>query len=242
MLPLLSHLGAGIMTRLFLAAIAALLLGVAPARAATETTTRLTFDSSGPIVDSFATVFGGPPGSPSSPAFTIYGGPDITPGSTVVGAVSSSDYILSAYFFLGVTPPSAGTESSRHLVMGANQSLAGQSFAALFPTYDEASLIDAIAGLNAGTVPDFGKEYALVSGFQTQYGPQYAFDLGGTGYLTAFSPGQDFGTIRTSQTTVTVPGSVPEAGTWVMLILGIGLVGALARQRRPLSQASLAPA
>lgn len=222
------------MTRFILAAIAALILGTAPALAATETTTTLTFNTTAPIVDSFATVFGGPAGSAPSPAFTIYGGPDITPGSTVVGAVSSTDYILSAYFFLGVTPPSPGALGARHLVVGANQSLAGQNFAALFPAYDEASLITAIAGLNAGTVPYFGKEYALVSGFQSKYGPQYAFDLAGTGYLTAFSSGQDFGTISTSQTTVTVPGSVPEPGTWMMLILGIGLVGMLARQQRPL--------
>lgn len=230
------------MTRYILTALATMLLGIAPASATTETTTTLTFDSQGAIVDSFATVFGGVAGSPSSPAFTIYGGPDITPGSMRAGGVSTDDFYLDAYFFLGVTPPQAGPGGARHLVLGASQSFAGQSFGSLFPAYDEFLLIDAIAGLNAGTVPSFGKEYALVSGFQTQYGPQYAFDLGGTGYLTVFSPGQDFGTIRTSQTTVTVPGSVPEPGTWVMLILGLGLVGALARQRRPLAQASLTPA
>ena len=216
------------MIRFLLAALAVLLLGVAPASATTETTTTLTFNSKGAIVDNFVTVFGGPTGSP---AFTIYGGPHITPGSTRVGAVSTPDFTLDAYFFLGVTPPqSSGT---RQLVVGANQSLAGQSFASLFPTYDETSLIDAITGLNAGSVPSFGKEYALVSGFQAQYGAQYAFDLAGTGYLTAFASGQDFGTIGTSQTTVTLPGGVPELETWAMLVLGIGTIGALARRRPP---------
>ena len=94
------------MIRFLLAALAALLLGVAPASANTETTTTLTFNSKGAIVDNFATVFGGPTGAP---AFTIYGRPDITPGSTRVGAVSTPGSTLDAYFFLGLTPPAAGT-------------------------------------------------------------------------------------------------------------------------------------
>jgi len=223
------------MIRFLLAALAALLLGVAPASANTETTTTLTFNSKGAIVDNFATVFGGPTGAP---AFTIYGGPEITPGSIRVGAVSTPESTLDAYFFLGVTPPAAGT-GLRQLVLGANQSFAGQSFASVFPTYDEASLIDAIAGLNAGSVPYFGKEYALVSWFQAKFGPQYAFDLDGTGYLTAFPIGQDFGTISTSQTTVTLPGGVPELETWAMLVLGIGMIGALMRRRPGFRSVSL---
>jgi hypothetical protein len=203
------------------------------ALAAVETTSNLTFQSKGTIVDSFATVLGNVTGSPSSPAFTIYGGSDITPGRTLVGGVSTEDYYLDAYFFLGVTEAVPGAaDAARHLVLGANQSLAGQSFESLFPTYSESALIDAIVGLNAGTVPSFGQEYAMVSGFETQFAPQYAFSLSGTGYLTAFSPGQDFGTITTTQTVVDVPSGVPEPVTWAMMAIGVGMIGAMRRRSR----------
>lgn len=216
------------MVRFVLVAVWAFLLGASPAFAALETTTTLTFDPRDTIVDSFSTVFIGVPGDPTSPVLNIYGGPDITPGSTRFGGTSTSEIVTGAYFFMGVT---GAAGSARELVLGVNQSLAGQSFDSLFPSYSEIALIDAIVRLNAGTAPAFGSEFELASGFQSEYASQYAFGLGGTGYLTAFSPGQEFGTIDTSQTTVEIPGSVPEPVTWLMLIAGVGMIGAAVRRR-----------
>jgi hypothetical protein len=222
------------MLRIITAALGAVgLLTTCPARAEVQTTTTLTFNSNGTIVDNFATVFGSFPGGLSAPAFTIYGGPDITPGTTVFAAVSTPDYVMDAYFFLGVSDGKAGAESGvQHLVVGGNQLLAGQSFASLFPTYSEDGLLKAIVGLNEGTAASLGAEYQLVSGFEAQYGPQYAFSLNGTGFLTSFSDSRDYGTIVTSQNSVEVPSGVPEPRTWIMMMLGIGVLG-IALRRRP---------
>lgn len=216
------------MLRFVLAAVGAFLLTVSPALAGLETTTTLTFNAKGTMVDNFSTAFGNVTGGPSVPSFNIYGGGDIAPGATRVAAVTTPDYYLDAYFFFGVTE--AGADGARHLVLGVNQDLAGHSFASLFPTYSQDALIDAIVGLNAETVPYFGAEYKLVSGFQAQYGPQFAFSLAGTGYLTAFSAAESFGTITTSSKTVYVPDAVPEPGTWLMMIVGLGAIGVLARR------------
>lgn len=220
------------MHRFIMAALSVFLFSAVPAHAGLETTTRLTFNSDGTIVDSFSTLFGGVTGNPSAPFLNIYGGPDIVPGTTLYGGTTTQDFYNDAYFFLGVT--AAGTGGGQHLVLGINQALEGQSFGALFPAYSEDALIDAIVGLNAGTAPSFGDEYKLVSGFQAQYGAQYAFSLAGTGYLTAFSDGVSFGTITTTQTTEYVPDAVPELATWMMMIVGCGVVG-LALRARPLS-------
>jgi hypothetical protein len=220
------------MLRFIIAAFGAVgLLGACPASAAVETTTQLTFNAKGAIVDNFSTVFGAFPGSPSGPAFTIYGGGDIAPGTTVFGAVSTPDYVLDAYFFLGVTEPEALVGGAQHLVLGGSQSLGGHSFESLFPSYSEDALVTAIVGLNAGTVPSYGAEYQLVSGFEAQYGSQYAFSLAGTGYLTSFSDGEEFGTITTSQTSVNVPSGVPEPTSWIMMSIGLGVLGVILRRR-----------
>lgn len=208
------------------------LLAATPANAEVQTTTTLTFNSLGTLVDSFATVFGYTPGTKTTPAFSLYGGPDITPGETTFGAISTPDFVLDSYFYMGVTGPFSGeTSGARHLVLGVNQSLAGQDFASLFPGYDETALIDAIVALNADTAPAFGAEYQLLSGFQSALGSQYAFNLDGTGYLTAFSSGTNFGTIVTKQTIENIPGAVPETATWIMLIVGVGVTGATRRRR-----------
>ncbi|MBB4859129.1 hypothetical protein HNO88_002455 [Novosphingobium chloroacetimidivorans] len=220
------------MHRFILAAMAAFAFSAAPAHAAFETTTRLTFNSQGPIQDSFSTLFGGATGNPSAPFLNTYGGPDITPGTTLYGGTTTDDFYADAYFFLGVAP-SAAPGGTRRLILGVNQNLAGQSFASLFPTYDEGALIDAIVGLNAGTAPAFGQAFQLVSGFQAQFGPQYAFKLDGTGFLTAFSEGTGFGTITTTQTTEYVPDAVPEPAVWLMMIVGCGVVGVALRRRKP---------
>lgn len=223
------------MLRLLTAALCALgLLCASPASAVTEITTNLTFNAKGTIADHFSTAFGAVAGAPSGPAFTTYGGGEIAAGSTRFGAVSTPDFYYDAYFFLGVAE--GASPGTRHLILGANQSLAGQDFASLFPAYSEDALIDAIVGLNAGTVPDFGAEYQLVSGFQADFGSQYAFSLEGTGYMTAFSSGEDFGTIATSKAV----SGVPEPVTWVMMIAGLGMVGAILRRRPQPGQVSAA--
>ncbi|VWX54717.1 PEPxxWA-CTERM sorting domain-containing protein [Novosphingobium sp. 9U] len=219
------------MHRFILAALAAFLFSAAPAQAAFETTTRLTFNSQATIQDSFSTLFGGATGNPSAPFLNIYGGADITPGATIYGGTTTADFYNDAYFFLGVSD-SAAAGGAKRLVFGGNQDLSEQSFATLFPSYSEGALINAIVGLNAGTAPAFGEAFQLVSGFQAQYGAQYAFQLNGTGFLTAFSDGTNFGTITTTQTTETFPDAVPEVATWLMMIVGCAVVGGALRRRQ----------
>jgi hypothetical protein len=62
-------------------------------------------------------------------------------------------------------------------------------------------------------------------------GTAYSIDFGGTANQTAFDD------ITFGSATPGVPG-VPEPGTWAMMILGFGMVGATVRSRRPAALAA----
>lgn len=59
------------------------------------------------------------------------------------------------------------------------------------------------------------------------------YDFAGSKKVAAFSVGSAFDSVRqVSGEFVAAPGAVPEPGTWGMMLLGFGLVGAMVRRKR----------
>jgi hypothetical protein len=127
-------------------------------------------------------------------------------------------------------------DGQQHLVLFTNDDWAsdarGLAFGTLFPTANEASLIAALASLQAGTGTD--DDYGLLTDFASsvsQYGPNgdAAFLFGGSFTAIAFSDGQIIGTGTSFATAA--PDGVPEPASWAMAVLGFGAVGAAMRRR-----------
>jgi hypothetical protein len=105
----------------------------------------------------------------------------------------------------------------------------GSNIGTLFPNTNETTLInDLVTDSNFGDLFDFSNGDAVS-------GPNGSIAFGSTDTFSeiAFSTGQIIGT-GVSVITQGPPaaGAVPEPAAWVMMIVGFGLTGGLARRRR----------
>lgn len=148
----------------------------------------------------------------------------------------------------GVASDLAGDpEGQQHLVLFTNKAWAtsanGIAFGTLFPTVNEASLIDALLGLanGTGTGDDYGKlfSFADASG-DPLFSPNgdAAFMFGDDFTAIAFSDGQIIGSGRSFLTPEVAP--VPEPAAWAMMIVGFGVIGGTMRHRRCKTSVSFA--
>lgn len=128
-----------------------------------------------------------------------------------------------------------------HLVIFMNNAAAanaaGQSFASLFPGFDEATIIQALEAVGQiGTPPlsqtDFDAFNDTLSAFAAAIHDDYAFSVPGWQSVTpgqfsvvSFSDGSIIGSGLVTQTT-----SIPEPSSFVLL--GLGAIGILVRARR----------
>lgn len=155
----------------------------------------------------------------------------LTPGQlTGFGFPAGTTFDVSSVFLLGVASNLPGDPAGQdHLVVFTNDAFASSAksiaFGTLFPNTNETTLIN---DLETQTNP--GDLFTFAGG-DAASGPNGAisFAPGQSFTAIAFSGGQIVGT----GTSTVLFGAVPETGTWVMLILGLGLTGAMLRQRRP---------
>jgi hypothetical protein len=125
----------------------------------------------------------------------------------------------------------------QHLVLFTNDVWAAKAehiaFGTLFPTVNEGDVIAALASLAAGTgtTPDyiFLFNFAQDPVLNSPNGDA-AFMFGDTFTAIAFSDGAIVGAGNSYSTAV--GSAVPEPASWVMVIVGIGVIGAAARRRR----------
>jgi hypothetical protein len=126
----------------------------------------------------------------------------------------------------------------QHLVLFTNTSWASSAssvaFGTLFPSVNEASLIDALLSLanGTGTSDDYAKLFGFAEGGTTLlFSPNGdpAFQFGDDFTAIAFSDGQIIGS-GSSFSTLEVS-AAPEPAAWAMMIVGFGVAGTALRRR-----------
>jgi hypothetical protein len=155
-------------------------------------------------------------------------------GTTTIGDPFEKFQPIAANFLLGVATDLPGDPpGQQHLVVFTNDTFAASAqsvaFGTLFPNTNETTLInDLVTDSNFGDLFDFSNGDAVS-------GPNGSIAFGSTDTFSeiAFSTGQIIGT-GVSVITQGPPaaGAVPEPAAWVMMIVGFGLTGGLARRRR----------
>lgn len=130
-------------------------------------------------------------------------------------------------------------EGQQHLVLFTNNAWANSAqsiaFGTLFPTINEASLIDALLNLANGTGSenDYGQLFSFAdAGGDPLFSPNgdAAFMFGDDFTAIAFSDGQIIGSGRSFLTPEIA--AVPEPAVWAMMIVGFGAIGSSLRSRR----------